>query len=195
MQTVTSAEREEGKVSPTPQESQRQLIQPSMFLVALAVLALLAYGVIAKGQDPLNEGPAPDFTLTLFDGGQITLSELRGQVVVINVWASWCPPCRDEALVLENGWQRYRDRGVTFIGVDYKDTEPAARAFIEEFGITYPNGPDLGSRISEAYHVQGVPETFFVTPQGEIAEVFIGPLSEAYLTATLERILASTEGE
>jgi cytochrome c biogenesis protein CcmG/thiol:disulfide interchange protein DsbE len=142
----------------------------------------------------LGEGLAPDFTLPLFDGGQITLSELRGQVVVINVWASWCLPCRDEASVLENGWQRYRDRDVTFIGIDYMDTEPAARAFMEEFGITYPNGPDLGSRIAEAYNVQGVPETFFVTPQGEIADAHVGPLSEAQLTAILERLLAATNG-
>jgi cytochrome c biogenesis protein CcmG/thiol:disulfide interchange protein DsbE len=117
-----------------------------VLLLALAVLALLAYGIIAKAQEPLSEGPAPDFTLSLFDGGQITLGDLRGQVVVLNVWASWCPPCRDEAPVLERAWRAYRDRGVTFVGVDYMDTEPAALAYIAEFDITYPNGPDLGSR-------------------------------------------------
>jgi cytochrome c biogenesis protein CcmG/thiol:disulfide interchange protein DsbE len=74
------------------------------------------------------------------------------------------------------------------------DTEPAALAYIKEFDITYPNGPDLGSRISRAYNVQGVPETFFVTPQGKIAEVFVGPLSEARLTSILERLLAATNG-
>jgi cytochrome c biogenesis protein CcmG/thiol:disulfide interchange protein DsbE len=165
-----------------------------MLLLALSVLALLAYGVIAKRKEPLGEGPTPDFTLSLFDGGQITLSDVRGQVVVINVWASWCPPCRDEAPVLERAWRTYRDRGVTFVGVDYMDTEPAALAYIDEFDITYPNGPDLGSRISQDYNVQGVPETFFITPQGEIAEVFVGPLSEARLTSILERLLAETDG-
>jgi len=165
-----------------------------MLLLALVLLALLAYGVIVKAEKPLGEGPAPDFTLTLFDGEQLSLSELRGQVVVINVWASWCPPCRDEALVLERAWRTYQDRGVTFVGVDYMDTEPAALAYIKEFGVTYPNGPDLGSRIAEAYNVQGVPETFFVTPQGEIADAHVGPLSEAQLTAILERLLAATNG-
>jgi cytochrome c biogenesis protein CcmG/thiol:disulfide interchange protein DsbE len=193
MQTKASVEVKR-ETSSTLQEGRRRPVQLSILLVALAVLALLAYGIIAQGQEPLGEGLAPDFTLPRFDGGQITLSELRGQVVVINVWASWCPPCRDEASVLENGWRRYRDRGVTFIGIDYMDTEPAARAFMEEFGITYPNGPDLGSRIAEAYNVQGVPETFFVTPQGEIADAHIGPLSEAQLTAILERLLAATNG-
>jgi cytochrome c biogenesis protein CcmG/thiol:disulfide interchange protein DsbE len=160
----------------------------------LAVLTVLAYGIVAKAEKPLSEGPAPDFTLSLFDGGQITLSELRGQVVVINVWASWCPPCRDEAPVLERAWREYRERGVTFIGVDYMDTEPAALAYLAEFGITYPNGPDLGSRIAQDYKVKGVPETFFIDPQGEIAEMYAGPLSEARLESILERLLAEMDG-
>jgi cytochrome c biogenesis protein CcmG/thiol:disulfide interchange protein DsbE len=118
---------------------------------------------------------------------------MRGQVVVVNVWASWCPPCRDEAPVLEQTWREYRDRGVVFIGVDYMDTEPAALAYLAEFDITYPNGPDLGSRIAQDYKVQGVPETFFIDPQGEIAEVFVGPLSEARLKSILERLLAAMD--
>ena len=194
MQTKVLVEAGEDE-SPTVQGAQRRLVQLLVLLLALAVLALLAYGVLAKGQEPLSGGPAPDFTLHLFNGGQLSLSELRGQVVVVNVWASWCPPCRDEAPVLELAWRRYRDRGVTFVGVDYMDTEPAALAFIEEFRVTYPNGPDLGGRIAEAYRLQGVPETFFVTRQGEIAEVFVGPLSEARLTAILERLLATSKGE
>jgi cytochrome c biogenesis protein CcmG/thiol:disulfide interchange protein DsbE len=161
----------------------------------MGVLGLLAYGVIAKADKPLGEGIAPDFTLSLFDGGQLSLSELRGQVVVINVWASWCPPCREEAPVLERAWRRYRDRGVTFVGVDYMDTEPAALAYLKEFGVTYPNGPDLGSHIARAYSVQGVPETFFITPEGEIAEVFVGPLNETRLAGILERLLAAKGGQ
>ena len=172
----------------------RRFTQPLMLAMAMGVLGLLAYGVIAKAENPLSEGLAPEFTLTLFDGEQLSLSELRGQVVVINVWASWCPPCREEAPVLERAWRRYRDRGVTFVGLDYMDTEPAALSYLKEFDITYPNGPDLGSRISRAYNVQGVPETFFITPEGEIAEVYVGPLSEAWLTGILERLLAAKNG-
>lgn len=97
--------------------------------------------------------------------------------------------------MLEAVWQRYRDQGVTFIGVNYQDTEAPARAFIQEFGITYPNGPDVRSRIAGAFQIQGVPETFVITPEGEIAEVFIGSPTEAQLTDVLERLLASTAEE
>ncbi len=174
----------------------RRLGRLLIILPAVAVVvASLAYGLTARGPGPLQEGPAPDFTLDLFGGGQLTLSDLQGQVVLVNFWASWCLPCRDEAPMLEAVWQRYRDQGVTFIGVNYQDTEAPARAFIQEFGITYPNGPDVRSRIAGAFQIQGVPETFVITPEGEIAEVFIGSPTEAQLTDVLERLLASTAEE
>ena len=160
--------------------------------VALALLALLTYGVVSQGRGALDKGPAPDFTLTTFDGQTISLSDYRGQVVVINFWASWCPPCRDEAPVLERLWRRYRDQGVMFIGVDYIDTEREARAYIAEFDITYPNGPDLGSRAANDYHIQGVPETFFVTKAGRIAHVHIGALDEGTLVSWIERLRRMT---
>lgn len=160
--------------------------------VAMALLALLSYGVVSQGQGPLDKGPAPDFTLTTFDGQTISLSDYRGQVVVVNFWASWCPPCREEAPVLERVWRRYRDQGVVFIGVDYIDTEPEALAYIAEFDITYPNGPDLGSRAAADYHIQGVPETFFVTQAGHIAHVHIGPLNEGTLVSWIEQLRRMT---
>jgi len=133
---------------------------------------------------------APPFTLQLFDGGTLSLTGLRGRVVVVNFWASWCVPCRQEAPLLEQTWRAYRDKGVVLIGVDYIDTEPAARAFLKEFEITYPNGPDLGTKIAQAYRIRGVPETFFVGKDGRIAYVHIGPLGERILTQRIERLLA-----
>jgi len=187
---------EEIEVGAGEERPPRRSAQSLIFLAALGVvLASLVYGLTAGGPGPVSEGPAPDFTLRLFDGGELSLSELRGQVVVLNFWASWCAPCRDEAPMLEAAWQRYRERGVIVVGVNDKDTEPPARAFIEEFGITYPNGPDPLSRIAGAYRIVGVPETFVISPQGEIAEVFIGSPTEAQLTNALERLLASTEEE
>lgn len=133
---------------------------------------------------------APDFSLTGFDGREVTLSELRGQVVVVNFWASWCQPCRQEAAYLENTWRKYKDQGVVFIGVDYVDTEKEALAYIEEFDITYLNGPDLQTRISQAYNIQGVPETFFIAKNGELSGVHIGPLVPPQLDDKIEELLA-----
>lgn len=143
---------------------------------------------------PLDSGPAPDFTLAGFDGGEVTLSELRGRVVVINFWASWCLPCRDEAAYLEASWRAYRDRGVVFIGIDYKDAEGPAREFLEEYGVSYFNGPDVEARISADYRVAGIPETFFVDARGELRGVVQGPLSPPRLERQLDALLAEAEG-
>ncbi len=156
----------------------------------LGLLALLGWGLAKAQAGPRSEGPAPDFTLTTFDGDTYTLSELRGQVVVINFWASWCPPCRDEAPYLEATWRAYKDQGVVFIGVDYVDTEPEALAYIAEFDITYPNGPDIGTRIAQAYRIQGVPETFFVAKDGTLRGVKIGPLAPPELEQRIDALLA-----
>jgi cytochrome c biogenesis protein CcmG/thiol:disulfide interchange protein DsbE len=113
----------------------------------LGLLALLGWGLIRVQAGPRASGIAPDFTLNTFDNQQITLSEFKGQVVVINFWASWCPPCREEAAYLEKTWRKYKDQGVVFLGIDYVDTEPEALAYIEEFEITYHNGHDLCNEI------------------------------------------------
>ncbi len=156
----------------------------------VALLALMAWGLRTRAGGPVESGPAPDFTLTTFEGETITLSDLRGQVVIINFWASWCPPCRDEAPYLEATWRKYKDRGVVFIGVDYVDTEPNALAYIEEFDITYPNGPDIGQKIAQAYRIKGVPETFYVDKTGQLRGVHIGPLSPPILDNKIEELLA-----
>jgi cytochrome c biogenesis protein CcmG/thiol:disulfide interchange protein DsbE len=128
--------------------------------LALAVLGgmlvFLAAGLVNAYTGPLSEGTAPDFTLTTFEGETITLSQFRGQVVVINFWASWCIPCREEAAYLETTWRKYRDQGVVFIGVNYVDAEREALAYLDEFDITYYNGPDIGIRISDLYYIQGI---------------------------------------
>lgn len=163
-----------------------------VFAIVLALLGLLGWGLDKAQKGPIENGPAPDFTLQDFDGRSVTLSDLRGQVVVINFWASWCPPCREEAAYLERTWRKYKDQGVVFIGVDYVDTEKAALAYIEEFNITYINGPDLGTRISDAYNIQGVPETFFIARNGEVRGMHIGPIYSPDLDEKIEELLAES---
>ena len=132
---------------------------------------------------------APDFELTTFDGETIWLSDFRGSIVVINFWSSWAAPCRDEAPVLQRIWEQYQDQGVIFVGIAYSDTQRNALAFIDEYDITYPNGPDVGLHISDDYHITGVPETFVVDQNGNIAHSIIGLTSEAQLRDIIDRLL------
>lgn len=147
------------------------------WLAVLAILLILAVGLLRSQQGSVNVGQRiPDFTLTTFDGQTIRTADLKGKVLVINFWASWCKPCEQEAADLEAAWRFYQARGdVVFLGVDYVDTEPEARAYLEKFEITYPNGPDLGTRISQAFRIRGVPETYIVDQNGILQFVQIGP--------------------
>ncbi len=156
--------------------------------VVIGFVMVVGYGLRTQSGSPLG-APAPDFTLALFDGGELSLADRRGSVVVVNFWASWCSPCRDEAPALERVWREYKGRGVVFVGVDYKDVESKAMAFIEEFGLTYPNGPDPYNKISGAYRITGVPETFLIARDGRLVEWWMGPITEAGLRAALEEIL------
>jgi cytochrome c biogenesis protein CcmG/thiol:disulfide interchange protein DsbE len=160
------------------------------YMLILGLLGLLGWGLINVNRGQLSSGMAPDFTITSFEGETITLSELRGQVVIINFWASWCPPCREEAPYLEATWRKYQDQGVFFIGVDYVDTEKEALAYIDEFDISYFNGPDIGTQISHDYRMEGVPETFYVAKNGELRGLKIGPLYPPELDQMIEELLS-----
>lgn len=162
-------------------------------VLIFSLISFLSWGLSKTLNGRLQDGPAPDFSLTSFDGDTIQLSDFRGQVVVVNFWASWCPPCREEAPYLEETWRKYQGRGVVFIGVDYVDVEPEALAYIEEFNITYFNGPDLRTTISQAYNIQGVPETFFINKNGEIAHVHVGPLIPPDLEREIDILLSEPD--
>ncbi len=157
--------------------------------IGLAFVALFAVSLQLSAAGQLRSGAAPDFTFAPFDGAQFKLSDLRGKVVVLNIWASWCIPCKDEAPILESAWRAYKNKGVVILGADYIDTEPAARAFLNEFGITYPNGPDMGSNIYRLYRARGVPETYFIDRRGNIARTIIGPMGEVQLRSALDELL------
>lgn len=151
------------------------------FLVGL--LVIVAMGLRRSQQGTVQPGQVIEkFTLPLYSGyeidgkSEIRLADLRGKVVVINFWASWCKPCEQEAAALQQAWTEYEPTGqVVFLGVDYVDTEPQARVYLKKFGITYANGPDLATRISQYFRIKGVPETYFIDQDGILRYVQIGP--------------------
>lgn len=167
-----------------------------IWLALLGLLGVLGLGVIRAQEGQVQKGqPAPDFTVAAFNntpfaGQTFNLKEARGHVVVVNFWASWCLPCRDEAAMLEQAWQLYQDRGVHIIGLAWTDTESKSLVFIREFNQTYFNGPDLGTRAGQAYRLKGVPETYVVDRNGLLAWVKIGPLTSlAELQNVIEPLL------
>jgi cytochrome c biogenesis protein CcmG/thiol:disulfide interchange protein DsbE len=163
-------------------------------LAAVPVLALLAYGFRLNPRDipsPLLGRPAAAFVLTSFEGPPMDLDALRGRVVVLNFWASWCyPGCYEEAPVLERGWRTYRDRGVVVLGVDIQDKDEAGRKFIADFGLTFPNAPDRTGKVSIDYGVYGVPETFFIDREGSIRVKHVSAVTDQVFRDTVERLLA-----
>jgi cytochrome c biogenesis protein CcmG/thiol:disulfide interchange protein DsbE len=153
--------------------------------VLVVLLVFLAIALKRSQQGTSQPGDRiRDFPLTFFSGyefkgqSQVRLSDLRGKVVMINFWASWCKPCEQEAADLRAAWDYYGPRGdVVFLGVDYVDTEPQARAYLKKFDITYPNGPDLGTKVSQLFRIKGVPETYFIDQAGVLKYVQIGPFT------------------
>jgi cytochrome c biogenesis protein CcmG, thiol:disulfide interchange protein DsbE len=162
-------------------------------LSAVPLLALLAYGFRLNPRDvpsPLVGRPAATFTLTTFDGQPVSLERLRGQVVVLNFWASWCrPACYEEAPVLERGWRAWRERGVTVVGVDIQDTVEAAQAFIRQFDLTFPNARDLTGKVAIDYGVYGVPETFFIDRRGRIRSKHVGAVTDGVFQSAVESLV------
>ena len=163
---------QEGNPAPGRPHWGRMLVWVGLF----ALLGLLALGLMRAQQGPVGVGQrVPNFTLTTFDGETYKMADLKGKVVVLNFWASWCIPCEEEAEILEAAWRYYQPRGdVLFLGADYVDTEPEARAYLEKFSITYPNGPDLGTRISQAFRMKGVPETYIIDQEGILRHMQYG---------------------
>lgn len=159
-------------------------------LVLIGAAMIISYlGNAAQGEK------APAISLTTFDGQQVTMASLQGKVVVLNFWASWCNPCEDEAPDLESAWRYYKDSGqVVFIGIDYADTDREAMSYLDRFDITYLNGADLGGKMSQAYRIRGVPETYIIDQNGRIANTMIGPFqSLSQIQGLIDPLLTTTE--
>lgn len=174
-----------------------------VLVVVFLIVGLANRGTGTSIQDALDKGErpkAPDLTLPVLAAGggigpvgsDVALSDLRGKVVLVNVWASWCGPCEDEAPALEKIWREYRSKGVVFLGIDVRDVTSDATGFIERHKLTYPSLRDGGGdRTEEGFQTSGVPENYLVDRDGNIAWSLKGPLyTEPYLTQ-FRRVLDS----
>ena len=182
----------------TEPSRRRLLVALAVFVPLVGLFALLAWALVQSGGQPagvaintqfgevdIEEGPARDFTLTLFDGESLTLSELRGKVVLIDFWTSWCPPCRREAPTLSEAYRRFEGRGVEFVGVAVWDSEEQAAGFVRELGVEYPNGLDSKGSIAIDYGLTGIPEKYIVDREGRLVRKFAGPMELEQLEAVL----------
>jgi peroxiredoxin len=146
----------------------------------------------AAPPSPRQGFAAPDFTLETLDGSLLTLSELRGRPVMLNLWASWCLPCRVEMPAIERVYQRHREDGLVVVGLNVtsQDSETAARAFVQEFGLTFPIVLDRDGAASARYELMGLPSTYFIDRDGIIRQVIIGgPMSEAVMLSHVQDLL------
>jgi cytochrome c biogenesis protein CcmG, thiol:disulfide interchange protein DsbE len=164
-------------------------------VVTVGVLVIAGFLATGLGRDPaaaaspLAGRPAPAFQLEGLNGPAVDLHELRGQVVVLNFWASWCAECRVEQPALEQTWQRFRDSGVVVVGVDFQDQTSDARRYLAETQTSYPVVYDRDSTTSLAYGLRGVPETFLIDQTGQVVDRVIGPVDEHRLAATIKALL------
>jgi cytochrome c biogenesis protein CcmG/thiol:disulfide interchange protein DsbE len=151
--------------------------QAGAVALVLALLALLVWRV-AHSDAGRPQGTAPDFTLPkLAEPGELSLASFRGKVVIVNFWASWCVPCKQEAQDLEAGYRRWRERGVVVVGVDSEDYAGDGRSFARRYGLTYPLVHEAGDSVKRRYGVSGYPESFFVDRRGSVVHYVIGPLT------------------
>ena len=168
----------------------------------LALLALLVWAQVQSGGKPANiainslfgeveasQGSARDFHLELFSGQALRPSDLRGKVVMLDFWSSWCPPCRAEAPILAATYREFRHRGVEFVGIAIWDEEANVREFLSRHGIDYPNGLDVRGAIAIDYGVRGIPEKFFLDRQGHVVRKFVGPVDREKLEQVLTELL------
>ena len=186
--------------APTHERTKSRRVAFVVVLPALILTGLLAWGFLTPGADPPQEAPA--FSLRLLGGGTVTSDDLRGEPVVLNFWASWCVPCREEMPLFEEMARRYEDRGVHIIGVTYQDSVQGAQGFVDEIGVTYPIALDTDGSLANELGVRGLPQTFFIDRDfrfeklspGEALDgagdrVVFGAIDEETLEAKIEELL------
>ena len=185
------------------QDNHRRLVAMVVVIIPLvALVAILGVALGRSGGTPagiainsafgevdVDGDIARDFVITTFAGREVRLSDLRGQVVMLDFWASWCSPCRQEASTLAATYPGYKARGVEFLGVAIWDSEDEAKRFVEESGATYLMGVDTKGNIAIDYGLTGIPEKYFIDTEGNIVRKFVGPVNEEILEIVFSEVI------
>lgn len=145
---------------------------------------------VATTPAPRENHPAPDFTLVDLAGSQVRLGDLRGQVVLVNVWATWCPPCRAEMPMIQAAYEQYRERGFTVLAVNLREDPRTVAAYMQEMGLTFPALLDSDGAVSTTYQALVLPSSFFIDKAGVVRAVYRGPMARSVVAGTVEQLLA-----
>jgi len=145
---------------------------------------------VAAAPAPRANHPAPDFALADLAGTPVQLSTLRGQVVLINVWATWCPPCRAEMPIIQITYEQYRDQGFTVLAVNLREESRTVAAYMQQSGLTFPALLDSDGTVSDHYQAHVLPSSFFIDKAGVVRAVYRGPMTRSVITATVAQLLA-----
>lgn len=169
---------------------QRRWLLLAVVAGVLGLLGLLYWGMqrgprAEVGKAVPLSGAAQDFSVTTLDGQTLRLSDLRGKTVVLNIWASWCGPCRDEAGELNRSYELYKDRNVAFVGIAFNDDTEPMRQFVNQYRVPYPVALDPEGRISIGLGITGVPETYLIDPQGHLVRKWVGPVTSKQLNGLI----------
>ncbi|MDA0734618.1 MAG: TlpA disulfide reductase family protein [Chloroflexi bacterium] len=182
--------------------SKRGWLLAGTMLPVVGLLGLLAWASLGSGgrggvgvnqdfgQVDVEANVAAPFALELMDGEMLELADLQGKVVMVDFWASWCTPCRQEAPVLKQVYLEYADLPVEFVGVDIWDRRADAEQYVKDFEVPYPNGVDESGAIAIDYGVRGIPEKFFIGKDGLVRRKFVGPMQADALRAALDELLS-----
>jgi cytochrome c biogenesis protein CcmG, thiol:disulfide interchange protein DsbE len=162
-----------------------------VLLILVGLVLALVKGVGGEGQTESTLTEAPEFTLEAFDGSTLALAEHEDQPILLYFWASWCTPCKTEAPLMEKLWAEYRDKGYLFIGMNIWDSETEARAFAEDYGLTFPTVRDRENKVYLDYGVESLPLAFFLRPGLEVDQRHLGELKEADLRSMLDDLVAT----
>lgn len=171
-------------------KSNRTYVRIAVLGVLLLALVFALYSSFVKDPNAVKVGSdAPNFSLEQLNGPEMALSELKGKGVVLNFWGTWCEPCKEEMPALQKQYDQFKDKGLVVLGVNIGESPVAVEPFIQQYGVSFPILLDRQSQITKLYRIGPIPTTFFISPDGEVEEIFIGQLNEAMISSKVAKIL------